>query len=57
MSGQLNDDGSLVSLQIEIVVPVLNEEGALGPSVRRLVSCVRARFPFRTINYAARNQV
>jgi len=34
--------------QVDIVVPVLNEERDLGPSVRRLVSFLRASFPFRT---------
>jgi putative flippase GtrA len=34
--------------QVEIVVPVRNEERDLAPSVRRLVSYLRERFPFTT---------
>jgi putative flippase GtrA len=33
-------------LQVDIVVPVRNEERDLAPSVRRLVRYLRARFPF-----------
>jgi putative flippase GtrA len=33
-------------LQVDIVVPVRNEEGDLAPSVRRLVSYLRDSFPF-----------
>jgi putative flippase GtrA/glycosyltransferase involved in cell wall biosynthesis len=33
--------------QVDIVVPVRNEERDLGPSVRRLVSFLRTSFPFR----------
>jgi putative flippase GtrA len=33
-------------LQVDIVVPVRNEEGDLAPSVRRLVSYLREDFPF-----------
>ncbi|HEV2257023.1 MAG TPA: bifunctional glycosyltransferase family 2/GtrA family protein [Streptosporangiaceae bacterium] len=33
-------------LQVDIVVPVRNEERDLAPSVRRLVSYLRERFPF-----------
>ena len=33
-------------LQVDIVVPVRNEERDLAPSVRRLVSYLRAGFPF-----------
>ena len=33
-------------LQVDIVVPVRNEERDLGPSVRRLVSYLRDSFPF-----------
>ncbi|HEY1627726.1 MAG TPA: bifunctional glycosyltransferase family 2/GtrA family protein [Streptosporangiaceae bacterium] len=33
--------------QVDIVVPVRNEERDLGPSVQRLVSFLRASFPFR----------
>ncbi len=32
--------------QVEIVVPVRNEEHDLGPSVRRLHDFLRTRFPF-----------
>jgi putative flippase GtrA len=34
--------------QVEIVVPVRNEERDLAPSVRRLVGYLRERFPFTT---------
>jgi putative flippase GtrA len=34
--------------QVDIVVPVRDEEGKLAPSIRRLVSYLRAGFPFRT---------
>ena len=33
-------------LQVDIVVPVRNEERDLAPSVRRLVRYLRAQFPF-----------
>jgi hypothetical protein len=33
-------------LQVDIVVPVRNEERDLAPSVRRLVSYLREGFPF-----------
>src|SRR6516165_4867575 len=33
-------------LQVDIVVPVRNEEHDLAPSVRRLVGYLRAGFPF-----------
>jgi glycosyltransferase involved in cell wall biosynthesis len=33
-------------LQVDIVVPVRNEERDLGPSIRRLVAYLRDRFPF-----------
>jgi len=36
---------SEVSPQVEIVVPVRNEERDLAPSVRRLVGYLRDRFP------------
>ncbi len=32
--------------QVEIVVPVYNEEAALGPSIRRLHDFLSASFPF-----------
>jgi putative flippase GtrA len=35
------------AVQVEIVVPVRNEEQDLGPSVRRLHEYLRERFPFR----------
>ena len=34
-------------LQVDIVVPVRNEERDLAPSVRRLVAYLRESFPFR----------
>ncbi len=34
-------------LQVDIAVPVRNEEGDLAPSARRLVSYLREYFPFR----------
>jgi glycosyltransferase involved in cell wall biosynthesis len=34
-------------LQVDIVVPVRNEEGDLAPSIRRLVGYLRDGFPFR----------
>src|ERR1700689_1064799 len=36
----------LESAQVEIVIPVHNEEQDLGPSVRRLHAYLRDRFPF-----------
>ena len=42
-------------LDVEIVVPVFNEEDDLGPSVRRLHAFVRDRFPFRTLITIADN--
>ena len=33
--------------QVDIVVPVRNEERDLGPSVQRLVAFLRTSFPFR----------
>jgi glycosyltransferase involved in cell wall biosynthesis len=33
-------------LQVDIVVPVRNEERDLGPSIRRLVAYLRDGFPF-----------
>jgi putative flippase GtrA len=41
--------------EVEIVVPVLNEEHALGPSIRRLVAYLRAEFPFRAVITIADN--
>ena len=55
VSGQATDDGSRTAPQIEIVVPVLNEEAALGLSIRLLVSYLRAGFPFQTIVTIADN--
>ena len=37
---------SMSALQVDIVVPVRNEERDLAPSVRRLVGYLRAGFPF-----------
>lgn len=34
--------------QVEIVIPVRNEEGALAPSIQRLTAYVRTEFPFRS---------
>jgi hypothetical protein len=41
--------------QVEIVVPVLNEERDLAPSVRRLVAYLAGRFPFRSVVTIADN--
>jgi putative flippase GtrA len=41
--------------QVEIVVPVLNEERDLTPSVRRLVAYLAGRFPFRSVVTIADN--
>ncbi len=41
--------------QVEIVVPVLNEERDLAPSVRRLVAYLAGRFPFRAVVTIADN--
>jgi putative flippase GtrA len=36
------------AVQVDIVVPVRNEERSLAPSIRRLAAYLRAGFPFRT---------
>jgi 4-amino-4-deoxy-L-arabinose transferase-like glycosyltransferase len=41
--------------QVEIVVPVRDEERDLGPSIRRLVGYLSTRFPFRTVVTIADN--
>jgi len=41
--------------QVEIVVPVLNEERDLAPSVRRLVAYLAGRFPLRAVVTIADN--
>ena len=41
--------------QVEIVVPVRNEERDLGPSIRRLVAYLGTSFPFRTVVTIADN--
>src|SRR5215470_15777823 len=41
--------------QVEIVVPVRDEERDLGPSIRRLVAYLSTRFPFRTVITIADN--
>jgi putative flippase GtrA len=41
--------------RVEIVVPVLNEEHDLAPSVRRLVAYLAGRFPFRAVVTIADN--
>src|SRR5215471_19454378 len=41
--------------QVEIVVPVLNEERDLAPNVRRLVAYLAGRFPFRSVVTIADN--
>src|SRR6266700_6801540 len=41
--------------QVEIVVPVRDEEHDLGPSIRRLVGYLRTRFPFRAADTIADN--
>jgi putative flippase GtrA len=41
--------------QVEIVVPVLNEERDLAPSVRRLVAYLAGRFPFLAVVTIADN--
>jgi putative flippase GtrA len=40
---------------VEIVVPVLNEERDLAPSIRRLVAYLTGRFPFQTVVTIADN--
>jgi hypothetical protein len=40
---------------VEIVVPVKDEERDLGPSVRRLVTYLRERFPFTAVVTIADN--
>ena len=37
---------AMTVLQVDIVIPVRNEERDLAPSVRRLVSYLREGFPF-----------
>src|SRR5690348_5168387 len=55
----LSLDGSLLThdraAQVEIVVPVRDEERDLGPSIRRLVAYLGARFPFRAVVTIADN--
>src|SRR5262245_8657745 len=41
--------------QVEIVVPVRDEESDLGPGIRRLVAYLTTRFPFRTVVTIADN--
>jgi putative flippase GtrA len=41
--------------QVEIVVPVRNEERDLGPSIRRLAAYLSTRFPFRAVVTIADN--
>src|SRR5215469_15122209 len=41
--------------QVEIVVPVRDEERDLGPGIRRLVAYLTTRFPFRTVVTIADN--
>src|SRR5690242_12145928 len=41
--------------QLEIVVPVLNEERDLRPSIRRLMGYLAGRFPFRAVVTIADN--
>jgi hypothetical protein len=41
--------------QVEIVIPVLNEERDLGPSVRRLCSYLAGHFPFAAVVTIADN--
>ena len=41
--------------RVEIVVPVLNEERDLAPSIRRLVAYLAGRFPFRAVVTIADN--
>jgi glycosyltransferase involved in cell wall biosynthesis len=40
---------------VDIVVPVLNEERALGPSIRRLAAYLSGEFPFRAVITIADN--
>jgi glycosyltransferase involved in cell wall biosynthesis len=42
-------------LEVAIVVPVLNEERDLAPSIRRLMAYLTGRFPFRTVVTIADN--
>ena len=41
--------------QVEIVVPVLDEERDLAPGIRRLVAYLAGRFPFRAVVTIADN--
>jgi len=41
--------------QVEIVVPVRDEEGDLGPGIRRLAAYLSERFPFRAVVTIADN--
>jgi len=45
----------MIPPQVDIVVPVRNEERDLGPSVRRLVAFLRDSFPFRAVVTIADN--
>jgi putative flippase GtrA len=47
--------GPAFAPEIEIVIPVLNEERALGPSIRHLAAYLRDEFPFEAIITIADN--
>jgi len=55
----VSPDGSLFThdraAQVEIVVPVRDEERDLGPSIRRLAAYLSTRFPFRAVVTIADN--
>ena len=55
----MSPDGSLLThdraAQVEIVVPVRDEERDLGPSIRRLAAYLSTRFPFRAVVTIADN--
>ena len=55
----MRPDGSLLArdraAQVEIVVPVRDEERDLEPSIRRLAAYLGARFPFRAVVTIADN--
>jgi len=52
---QLRTPAPAQAPEVEIVVPVLNEERALGPSIRHLAAYLRDQFPFRAVITIADN--
>jgi Glycosyl transferase family 2 len=47
-AGSVSGPAAGLAPQVEIVIPVRNEECALAPSGRRLAAFLRAEFPYRT---------